>query len=223
MRVVVLAALAVLSAGGAAWAQATTGAPTATATAPTAPPAAEAEKAWSFSASAYTYVLPDDPNYVQPTFAADRGWLHLEGRFNYEDLDTGSAWFGYNFSVGETVTLDITPMVGVVFGNTAGIAPGYKGSLGWRRLALSSETEFVIDTGSPDDSFLYTWSEFEVAPVDWCRFGLVVQRTKAYQTEFDIQRGFFVGVSYKGLDVTTYVFNPDASRPTVVVGVGLSF
>jgi hypothetical protein len=223
VRAAVFATLAVLLAGGIAWAQTTSGAPPVSAAAPAVQPAPETEKAWSFSASAYTYVLPDEPNYVQPTFSADRGWLHLEGRFNYEDLDTGSAWFGYNVSVGETVTLDITPMVGVVFGNTTGIAPGYKGSLGWRRLALSSETEFVIDTGSSADSFLYTWSEFEAAPVDWCRFGLVLQRTKVYQTEFDIQRGFFVGVSYKGLDVTAYVFNPDASRPTVVVGVGLSF
>jgi len=205
MRAVVLAALAVFVSGGTSWAQTTSG------------------KAWSFSASAYTYVLPDDPNYVQPTLAADRGWLHLEGRFNYEDLDTGSAWIGYNFSVGDTVTLDITPMVGAVFGNTAGIAPGYKGSLGWRVLALSSETEYVISIGGSADSFLYTWSELEVAPADWCRFGLVVQRTKAYETEFDIQRGFFAGVSFGPADVTAYVFNPDANRPTFVVGAGVRF
>jgi len=223
VRVVVLAALAVLLAGGTARAQATAGSPPITATAPVAPSPADAEKTWAFSFSAYTYVLPDDANYVQPALSADRGWLHLEGRFNYEDLDTGSAWFGYNFSVGETVTLDFTPMVGAVFGNTSGVAPGYRGSLGWRMLALSSETEYVIDTGDSADSFLYTWSELEVAPAAWCRFGLVVQRTKVYKTEFDIQRGLFAGVSYKSLDVTAYVFNPDVDRPTVVVGVAVSF
>jgi len=224
MRVVVLAALAsavlVVLTGGTARAQATAGAPPVTAPAPAA---AAPEKAWAFSASAYTYVLPDDPDYVQPTIAADHGWLHLEGRFNYEDLDTGSAWFGYHFSIGETITLEFTPMVGAVFGNTTGIAPGYKGSLGWGMLDLSSETEYVIDTGSSADSFLYTWSELGLTPVDWCRFGLVVQRTKAYKTEFDIQRGVFLGVSYKRVDVTAYVFNPDASRPIIVVGVGVSF
>jgi hypothetical protein len=223
MRTVFLAVLAVVLAGGTAWAQAAAGTAPVTATAPTAPPAAEAEKAWTFSAAAYTYVLPDGANYVQPAFAADRGWLHLEGRFNYEDRDTGSAWFGYNVSVGETVTLEFTPMIGAVFGNTDGVAPGYKGSLGWRMLQLYSETEFVIDPGDSGNNFLYTWSEFEVAPVEWCRFGLVVQRTKVYQTEFDIQRGVFVGLSYKGANVTAYVFNPDADRPTVVVGVALSF
>jgi hypothetical protein len=59
------------------------------------------EKAWSFSASAYTYFVPDDRDFVQPTFTADRGWLHLEARYNYEALDTGSAWVGYNFSGGD--------------------------------------------------------------------------------------------------------------------------
>jgi hypothetical protein len=226
MRVVVLAALAsafVVLTGGTARAQATAGAPPVTAAAPPAPAAAAPEKAWSFSASAYTYVLPDSRDYVQPTLAADRGWLHLEGRFNYEDLDTGSAWFGYNFSVGETLTLEFTPMVGAVFGTTTGVAPGYKGSLAWGMLTLYSEAEYVFDTSDSADSFLYTWSELEVAPVDWCRFGLVVQRMKVYETDSDIQRGFFVGVSYKRVDVTAYVFNPDANQPTVVVGVGLRF
>jgi len=46
---------------------------------------------------------------------------------------------------------------------------------------------------------------------------------KVYETDSDIQRGFFAGVSYKRVDVTAYVFNPDANQPTVVVGVGLRF
>ena len=223
MRTAALAALVVLLATGAAWAQAAAGPPPASTPAPPATSTAAAEKAWAFGASAATYVLPDEPDFVQPSFSADRGWLHLEGRFNYENRDTGSAWFGYNFGVGETVRLEFTPMIGAVFGTTDGVAPGYKGSLAWRMLQLYSETEFVFDASGSDNSFLYTWSEFEVAPVEWCRFGLVVQRTKVYKTEFDIQRGFFVGVAYKGASVTAYVFNPDASRPTVVVAVGVGF
>jgi len=222
MRVVILAALAVVLAGGTALAQ-TPSAPVITATGSQAPAAGAGERTWSFYASAYTYILPDNQEYVQPTLAADRGWLHLEGRFNYEDLDTGSAWFGYNFSAGETLTLEITPMIGAVFGNTTGIAPGYKASLSWRSIELSSETEYVFDTTDSAGSFLYTWSELAWSPVEWCRVGMVVQRTKAYQTEFDIQRGVLVGVSYKRADVTAYVLNPDASRPTGVVAVGVRF
>jgi hypothetical protein len=186
-------------------------------------PAKSGERAWSVSASAYTYILPDEANYVQPTVAGDRGWLHLEARFNYEDHGTGSAWFGGTFSTGERVTLEVTPMIGAVFGNTAGIAPGYELSLGWRALALYSEAEYVIDTADSADSFLYTWSELTVSPAEWYRFGLVVQRTKVYDTEFDSQRGLMAGVSWKHAEVTAHVFNPDASRPTVVVGLSLEY
>lgn len=209
MRFLAVIALAVVLAGDDALAQPTTAAPD--------------EKTWSFSASAYSYIVPDSRAYVQPTIVADRGWLHLEARYNYEDLDTGSAWIGYNFSFGENVPLDLAPMVGGVFGNTIGIAPGYKASLNWRKLELYSDGEYVFDARDSSDSFYYTWSELTLAPVDWCRFGLVVQRTKVYKTDFEIQRGFLMGFSYKRVDVTAHLFNPDASQPTVVLGVSLGF
>ena len=46
-------------------------------------------------------------------------------------------------------------MLGGVFGNTTGIAPGYKGSLSWWKLELYSEGEYVFDTGDSSDSFFY--------------------------------------------------------------------
>jgi len=75
-------------------------------------------------------------------------------------------------------------MVGGVFGETMGVAPGYKGLF---------------------------------------RFGLVVQRTKVYETDFDIQRGLLFGLSYRSLDLTACIFNLDDSHPMVVIGVGLSY
>ena len=179
--------------------------------------------AWSFSAAAYTYIVPEADNYVQPTVTADRGWLHLEGRYNYEALETGSAWVGYNFGGGETVAWEITPMIGGIFGDTSGVAPGYKGSLSWWKLELYSEGEHVFDSDDSSDSFFYNWSELSLAPVDWFRFGLVTQRTRAYDTDRDIQRGLLLGITYKQLDVSTYLFNPDDEDPTLVIAVGLSF
>jgi hypothetical protein len=59
--------------------------------------------------------------------------------------------------------------------------------------------------------------------VDWFRTGLVVQRTKAYETEFDVQRGLLAGFSYKKIDFTAYVFNFGWTDPTVVLAVGVNF
>jgi hypothetical protein len=188
-----------------------------------APAAESAEKPWSFAASLYTYFVPDSREYVQPTFTADRDWLHLEARYNYEDLETGSVWLGCNFSGGDKLAWEFTPMLGGVFGNTTGIAPGYKGSLSWWKLELYSEGEYVIDTGDSSGSFFYNWSELTLAPVDWFRFGLVTQRTRAYESDRDIQRGLLLGFSWKQADLSTSLFNFDDDDPTVVLSLGFTF
>jgi hypothetical protein len=128
------------------------------------------QRKWSFSASVYTYIVPDDADYAQPTVTADRGWLHLEARYNYEALKTGSAWAGYNFAGGEKLAWELTPMLGGVIGDTTGIAPGYKGSLSWWKLELYSEGN-TSSTPAIPPSFLYNWSELTLAPVEWFRFG----------------------------------------------------
>ena len=183
----------------------------------------EADKAWSFSASVYTYIVPDDPDYAQPTITFDRDWLHLEARYNYEDLETGSVWVGCNFSFGNTLSLEFTPMLGGVFGDTTGIAPGCEVSLSWWKLELYSEGEYLFDTGNSSGSFFYNWSELTLAPVDWFRFGMVTQRTRVYESDRDIQRGPLVGFSFKQFDLAVYVLNPGDHNPTVVMAVAVSF
>lgn len=189
------------------------------------PPAAGAADAdvWSFAAAANTYIVPDSPNYVQPTVTADHGHLHLEARYNYENLDTGSAWVGVNFSGGTRVEWELTPMLGGVFGQTKGVAPGFKGSITWRRLDLYGENEYVIDAGDRADSFFYNWSELTLSPADWWRVGLVTQRTRVYRSDREIDRGLIAGISVKRLNVTAYVFNPDEDKPRVVFAVELKF
>jgi hypothetical protein len=181
------------------------------------------QDAWSFAAAAYGYVVPDDQSYFSGTFRADRNWAHLEARYNYEDLKTGSVWLGYNLSFGEKLVLDVTPMVGGIFGNTAGVAPGYLFELSYKKISVYSEGEFVFDVKNSESNFFYTWNELAYSPTDWLRAGLASQKTRAYQTPLDVQRGFFVGLSRKRLDFTTYVFNVGWTHPTVVLAMGFTF
>ena len=181
----------------------------------------DAEPTWSLSLSAYTYFVPDDDDFVQPTLALDRDWLHLEARYNYESLDTTSLWVGYNFSFGEELTLDITPMVGGVFGDLDGVAVGCEFTLAWRGLSLYNESEYVCAQDS-SDSFFYTWAELTYSPVEWLRAGIAVQRTQLYESDIDIQRGLVIGVTYKHADVALYVFNLE-DQPTFILGISFEF
>ena len=186
-------------------------------------PSATASPEWTFTASAYTYVAPHSQVYVNPNFTADHKRLHLEARYNYEAKETGSFWVGYKFTRGDKLVLEITPMVGGVFGKLNGIAPGYLASLRYKKFDISSQGQLVIATGDRANSFFYTWSEFGYSPVAWFRGGLVIQRTKAYQTNLDIQRGLMAGFSYKKVDFVTYVFNLEKSEKTLVTAVVLNF
>jgi len=182
-----------------------------------------AEDPWAFSLTAYGYDVPDDEDFVNPGFTADRGMLHLEARYNYEALDAASIWGGANFSIGTSWVLDSTVMVGGVFGDIEGIAPGFRLSLthGW--LEITSEAEYYIDNHDHEENYFYTWSEIAGYPLDWLRFGLALQRTRAYDTDLDIQRGPFVGLTYKSFDVAAYVFNPGSDDATYTLGLGFDF
>jgi hypothetical protein len=169
------------------------------------------------------YIVPHDRSYVSPTFTVDHHRLHLEARYNYEDKETGSLWAGYNSTVGHKLVLEVTPMVGAVFGNTRGIAPGYRASLSRWKLDLSTEGEFVFDLHNSSRSFFYSWTEFTYSPVGWLRAGLTAQRTKAYQTDLDIQRGLVIGVSRKKAELAVYIFNFGWTDPTVVLSLGFKF
>lgn len=211
-------ALAAVLAGGAA------AAPAQEKTPPEPPAAATAEPtAWEFSASVYGYFPPEDTDYGQPTVIADRGPLHLEARYNYEGIDTGSAWVGWNLGVGDALRLDATLMAGGVFGETKGVAPGYELTVSWGSFELYSEGEYVFDVEDSDNDFFYNWAQLAYSPLDWLTVGLVSQRTRTYETGLDVQRGFLVGLSREDLSFTVYVFNPGWETPTVVTSVSVSF
>jgi len=181
------------------------------------------EGSWSFEFATMGYVVPHDRSYAAPTFSADREYLHTEVRYNYENQQTGSLWIGYNFSTGQNVALQVTPMLGGVFGKTTGIAPGFRFSVTYKKLELSSEGEYVFDTGNRSGNFFYSWNELTYSPVDWLHAGLVSQRTRAYQTELDVQRGISAGFSYNNVDLTTYVFNMGWTDPTFVLSLRFTF
>jgi hypothetical protein len=191
--------------------------------APIAAPPAEEKAAWEFNASVYGYFPPEDTDYGQPTVTADRGALHLETRYNYEGIDTGSAWVGWNVGVGDKLRLDATLMAGGVFGETKGVAPGYELTVSWGSFELYSEGEYVFDVEDSDNNFFYNWAQLSYSPLDWLSVGLVSQRTRTYQTGLDVQRGFLVGLTKENLSLTVYVFNPGWETPTVVTSVSVSF
>ena len=105
---------------------------------------------WEYTLTIAGFIVPEETSYVNPVLVADHKWLHLEARYNDENLRTASLWVGYNFvrgdvSAGDNWELDLTPMLGGVLGRNNGIAPGCEVSLSYRKkVEASISSEYVF-------------------------------------------------------------------------------
>jgi hypothetical protein len=178
---------------------------------------------WDFAITAYPTFVRGGDDYVSAIAVANRGPLHLEARVNYESDGARSAFVGWTFAGGDGVNWEVTPIIGGAWGATQAFVPGLEASIGWRLLDIYVEAEYVRDTRASADSYWYAWSELGYRPVEWLRFGLAGQRTRAYGGERDIQRGPFIQFTWGSVTVGGYWFNPGSSEQVVIGSIGATF
>ena len=185
--------------------------------------AATEKPPWEFSGTAF-YSDPPGSEDARTTaiLYGDRGPLHLELRYNYEDLDTASAFFGWAFSGGDSLAYTVTPMVGVVGGDTDGVAPGLLLDVAWRRFAWYVESEYLFDAHDSSDDFFYSWSTLTYAFTDWLSAGTVAERNKVVDTDFEVQWGLALELQLKRIGVAVYTYNLGDDDDYTVVSLGAS-
>ncbi len=178
---------------------------------------------WEFAITAYPTAVRGGDNYTSAIATADRGPLHFEARVNYESVGARSAFVGWTFSGGETVTWELTPLVGGAWGSTQAFVPGLEASVAWGPLDFYIEAEYVRDSHERTDSYYYAWSELGLRPVEWLRVGAAGQRTRAYGGDRDVQLGPFAQVTWGHFTIGGYWFNPGSNEQVFVGMVGATF
>jgi hypothetical protein len=178
---------------------------------------------WEFAVTAFPTVVRGGENYTSAIAAADRGPLHLEARYNYESVGARSAFLGWTFSGGESITWELTPLIGGAWGTKQAFVPGLEASAAWKRLDLYVEAEYVRDNRQQSDSYLYAWSELGFRAAKWLRVGVAGQRTKAYGGDRDFQRGPFAQVSLGSFTIGGFWFNPGSHNQVFVGTIGAHF
>ncbi|NTW66932.1 MAG: hypothetical protein HGB21_11615, partial [Nitrospirae bacterium] len=106
----------------------------------TAPSSTADAAGWKYDITASYYSFRNQDDFTLAVLRADRGQLHLEARYNYEAIDSGSLFVGWKFSGGKNLTWEIMPILGAVFGQMEGIAPGFEASLGFGIVDFYTET-----------------------------------------------------------------------------------
>ncbi len=178
---------------------------------------------WEFSATAYPTVVRNGDNYTSGILVANRGALHLEARVNYESVGARSAFVGWTFSGGETVTWELTPMIGGAWGSINAYVPALEASVAWKKLDVYIEAEYVRDTHDKSAGYLYSWNELGYRPVEWLRFGVAGQRTRIYGGDRNYQRGPFAQLTWDRFTVGGYWFNPGSGEQIFVGMLNAAF
>lgn len=184
---------------------------------------APGKPAWEFAVTAYSTAVRGGDSYTSAVATADRGPLHFEARYNYEGIDARSAFVGWTFAGGENITWELRPLLGIAWGSKQAFVPGLEASVAWGRVDLYVEAEYVRDRAGPEDRYAYSWNELGYRPAEWLRFGLAVQRTKAYGGDREIQRGPFAQLTWGRVTIGGYWFNPGSGDQVFVGSLGTTF
>ncbi len=172
---------------------------------------------WAYSFTASYNVVRNQNDFAGAVLSSEKGPFHLEARYNYEALHSGSLFAGWKFSGGEKITFELTPIIGAVFGEKKAIAPGFEAAVAYGVADLYTEAEYVRDVQAREGSFTYVWSELGFTLVDKLRFGVVGQRSRLYRNDRDVQRGFFAQIGYRKTTFGVYVLNPDDSENLISI------
>ena len=179
---------------------------------------------WSGAASVYCYFIPGERIPPTITVLSDHSSLHIESRYNYEDINSLSVFAGWNFER-QYNKLDITviPMAGAVVGHTNGILPGLELNASYKRFTLYSENEYMLDFKGRENYFFYSWSQLSAQIFKNIQIGVLAQSLRWYKTKFDIQRGVYAEYNVGSFTFDAYYFNLFTNADFAIVSANFTF
>ncbi|HOV10327.1 MAG TPA: hypothetical protein PLL90_01035, partial [Bacteroidales bacterium] len=160
---------------------------------------------------------------VTPQFWVYIGDYYLEARYNYENLETASLYFGRAFSFGKNTSIELTPILGGVVGATNGISPGFNFNLEYKSFATSTQCQYTIDLKDIKNSFFWDWTNFYFTFSEHFGLGGAIQMLIPQSGKGIYNAGPMVRLSYKSLAAELYVYNFWEHQPTYAVAIQYAF
>jgi len=164
----------------------------------------------------------------EPLTVTPQAWIYLkdyyfETRYNYEDLQTFSLYFGKSFYAGQKAAIEITPMIGGVVGNINGLSPGFNFALDYLRFTTASQTQYTFDLKYPGSSFFWDWTNFSFGLGKNLGVGGSVQIYLPKEGKNEITAGPMVNYTIQNLSLEAYSYNFWEGHPLWAIGVQYTF
>lgn len=132
------------------------------------------------------------------------GNFYVEGRYNYEDEKTYSVHLGRPFEIPE-LKMEVTPTVGLVFGNFKGYSLGLNTDVSAPKIAMSSENQYCF---SPvNTNFFFSWLKATTPVIKNFNLGASWQYNLDPSSHtFDV--GPMISFSKNGFEFEFFAYNP---------------
>jgi hypothetical protein len=149
--------------------------------------------------------------------------LYIEGRYNYEELNTLSLYVGKNLTgVVRKVSYSVIPLIGVVAGQFKGGSAGFNAAVEYSNFFFSTQSQYTVSINKNYSDFYFTWCELGYQPLKWVYAGFTVQQTYLQNVEtLYTEPGFVLGFSLGKFTLPLYVFNPLQNSNYFVLGLNL--
>lgn len=152
--------------------------------------------------------------YYQTT----KNW-YMEGRYNYEALNTMSVYAGKTFEKKSQLSLAASPMLGVVIGKFNGGSVGVNSEADFKKYFFSSQLQYTFSVKDKAENFLYSWSDISYQAFSNFCAGFSLQQTNLYKDHCKLEKGIFVKAFFNKWTIPIYVFSPSASDRYFVLGI----
>jgi hypothetical protein len=180
--------------------------------------------AWKLGLELNAFFELGERAYLAPIASFDRGPLHLEARYNYEDLRTGTFLAGWGLRLGgEDTFLRVVPLLGGAVGESAGILPGLEVEAQWWRLSYWLELEYLFNLKDSSSSFFYTWSEVNLELTSFLWVGGSWQRFKQAHSDRELDVGPMIGAGVGPVSLSFYYYGIGTSHHWALVTLDVRF
>lgn len=171
----------------------------------------------------YTYWASGIGFYAIPVAAVDVHDWHFEARYNYEDVRTGSVWAGPSFEWEGDVPGSVTPLGGLVFGNTNGVALGLETEITWDVFTFYAEAEHVVVPSDRTYDYTYVWADLYAHLFDAVDAGLTLQRLRSFEAAVETSPGAFIGTTIGIVSPRFYAFGLTSDEPYFMLSIDVEW
>ncbi|MGH7493981.1 MAG: hypothetical protein ACREOO_16510 [bacterium] len=173
-----------------------------------APGTCLAQQQWEGGLELYGNIVPDEPFSLTPIVNYNSDLLYIEARYNYEEMHSASLYVGKFFSKEGKLSFDFAPLLGIVAGDLNAGSVGASIELRLGKLQWSILPQYTFSWNGKTENFFYSWSELTFAASEWLYLGPAAQRTKLFESPFEVDSGMTLGFNLKQWSMQLYCFNP---------------